>query len=147
MSEITAKVRKADGRISQCDIFQDITVVENIRLEGTEMEVKTITFPYVICLNQDCDLNSDKRDKDNNPGGNKNCRLLHLIVTPLFIFSSFLEGRHWGAIFDASPAIKSTKTEGKKIKNNEDPRYHYLHFNDESHFPDMVIDFKHFFTI
>ena len=33
------------------------------------------------------------------------------------------------------------------IVYNEDPRYHYLHFNEESKLPDMVIDFKHFFTI
>ena len=147
MSEITAKVKQPIDRISQCDIFHDITVVESMSLNGNEMEIRSISFPYVICLNQDCDLNSDKRDKDQNPDGNKNCRLLHLIVAPLFNFTSFLEGNHWGELFDQSPAIKENKTEGKKIKNNEDPRYHYLHFNEESKLPDMIIDFKHFFTI
>ena len=147
MSEITAKVRKPIDRISQCDIFQNITIVENIKLVGTEMEVKSITFPYVICLNQDCDLNSDKRDKEKNPVSNKNCRLLHLIVAPLFVFSSFIEGKHWGEIFDPSPAVNIKRTEGSKIMNNEDPRYHFLRFNEESKLPDMVIDFKHFFTI
>ena len=147
MSEITARVKQSLDRISQCDVFHDITIVENIKIQGDEMELKTITFPYVICLNQDCDLNSDKLDKDNNPKGNKNCRLLHLIVAPLFNFSSFIEGKHWGDIFDASPPINIKRTQGEKIRKNEDPRYHYLHFNDESKFPDMVIDFKHFFTI
>ena len=147
MSEITAKTRDPKGRISQCDIFHDVTVVENVKLEGAEMEIKRITFPYVICLNQDCDLNSDKRDKDNNPNGNKNCRLLHLIVAPLFVFDSFVEGTHWGEIFEPVQAINIKKTEGKKIMNNEDPRYHFLRFNVESKLPDMVIDFKHFFTI
>ena len=147
MNGITAKARAPIDRISQCDIFQDVTVIEDIKLEGTEMEIKRITFPYVICLNQDCDLNSDKRDKDNNPSGNKNCRLLHLIVAPLFVFDSFIEGTHWGEIFNPVPAINVKKTEGKKIMNNEDPRYHFLHFNVESKLPDMVIDFKHFFTI
>lgn len=47
-----------------------------------------------------------------------------------------------GALFD-----NPKRTEGFKIKNNDDPRYHYLHFNEESQMPDMVIDFKHFFTI
>lgn len=147
MSEITARARKPIDRISQGDIFQDITVIENVKVNGAEMELKTITFPYVICLNQDCDLNSDKREKDNNPNGNRNCRLLHLIVAPLFVFASFVEGNHWGDIFDPEPAINMKRTVGKKITNNEDPRYHYLHFNSESKMPDMVIDFKHFFTI
>jgi len=147
MSEITAKVRQPIDRISQCDIFHDITIVENLNVVGAEVELRTINFPYVICLNQDCDLNSDNRDKVRNPEGNKNCRLLHLIVAPLFVFDSFLEGTHWGDLFDPVASINIKKTEGKKIMNNEDPRYHYLHFNEESKLPDMVIDFKHFFTI
>lgn len=147
MSEITAKTRNPIARISQCDIFQDITVVENVRIEGAEVELKTITFPYVICLNQDSDLNNDNRDKVLNPDGNKNCRLLHLIVAPLFVFDSFIEGTHWGDLFDPTPAINIKRTEGKKIMNNEDPRYHFLHFDKESNLPEMVIDFKHFFTI
>ena len=147
MSEITAKTRKPIDRISQCDIFQDITVVESIRIDGAEVEMKTIAFPYVICLNQDCDLNSDKRDKTINPDANKNCRLLHLIVAPLFIFDSFIEGTHWGGLFDPTPSISIKRTEGQKIMNNENPRYHYLHFDEESKLPNMIIDFKHFFTV
>ena len=51
MSEITAKVKTPTGdRISQCDIFQDVEVVEEIKLTGATMELKTITFPYIICL-------------------------------------------------------------------------------------------------
>lgn len=147
MSEITAKVRLPRERISQCDIFKDIEVIENITLNGTEMELKTITFPYVICLNQDCDLLSDVRDKKNQPATNKNCRLLHLIVAPVFNFASFVEGTHWGDLFDPSNQIKVARTEGRKIMSNEDPRYHFLHFDDKSELPDMVIDFKHFFTV
>ena len=147
MSVITAKTKQPISRISQCDLFQDISIIENVKLVGNEMELKTITFPYLICLNQDCDLASDARDKENNNLTNKNCRLLHLIVAPVFNFVSFLEGTHWGEIFDASISINKNKTEGKKIINNEDPRYHYLHFNEESKLPDMIIDFKHFFTI
>lgn len=147
MSEITARVRQPQDRISQCDIFRDITIIEGVRQNGAEMILKTITFPYVICLNQDCDLLSDVRDKQLTPVSNKSCRLLHLVVAPLFVFSSFIEGTHWGEIFDQSPAINIRRTSGEKIMNNEDPRYHFLRFNPESKLPDMVIDFKHFFTI
>ena len=31
--------------------------------------------------------------------------------------------------------------------NNEDPRFHFLHFEDGFKLPDMVVDFKHFYTI
>lgn len=148
MSAITAKVRiPIEERISQCDIFQDIEIVEGLKLEGTTMELKTIMFPYVICLNQDCDLLSDYRDKNNPQGTNKNCRLLHIVVAPLFNSDSFKMGTHWGTLFDSSSVIKEKETKWKKIMDNEDPRYHFLRFDGKSQLPDMIIDFKHFFTI
>jgi len=148
MSEITAKVKNPiDDRISQCDIFQDVEIVEGLKLNGAIMELRTITFPYIICLNQDCDLLSDVRDKTSSKSTNKNCRLLHLAVAPLFNADSFKEGTHWGELFDVSDSVTEKSTQWRKIVNNEDPRYHFLRFNNESHLPDMVIDFKHFFTI
>lgn len=148
MSEITAKVRKPlNERISQCDIFQDVDIVEGLKLDGTIMELRTIMFPYIICLNQDCDLLSDFRDKMDPSGTNKNCRLLHLIVAPLFNSDCFRAGRHWGDLFDSSSVIKEKYTKWRKIMNNEDPRYHFLRFDEKSQLPDMIIDFKHFFTI
>ena len=72
-------------------------------------------------MNQDCDLNSDNRDKQKE-GSNKDCQLLHLIVAPLFNFDVFKQGEHWGDIFQTSQQYNPKKTDGKKIMNNEDPR-------------------------
>lgn len=147
MTQISARTSISQvNRICQCDMFHDIDIVEEIVENEQGIEVKRIHFPMVVCLNQDCDLNSDDRDK-HKEGVNNNCRLLHLIVAPVFNFDSFRTGSHWGKIFDPGKKYKKDGTEIKKIMNNEDPRYHYLHFDDESDLPDMVIDFKHFFTI
>lgn len=127
-------------------MFHDIDVVESIYNRGKNIEVKQIHFPMVICLNQDCDLNSDERDKEKE-GSNRNCRLLHLVVAPVFNFNSFLNGMHWGDIFDVEKKQRLTDTSTRKIMNNEDPRYHYLCFDNECGLPEMIVDFKHFFTV
>ena len=147
MTQISARtiVSQAD-RICQCDMFHDIDVVERIIENDMGIEVKKLHFPMVVCLNQDCDLNSDDRDKQKE-GVNNNCRLLHLIVAPVFNFDSFMTGSHWGDLFDPGKKFKKDGTEIGKIKNNDDPRYHYLHFDTDSGLPDMIIDFKHFFTV
>lgn len=147
MTQISARTKQTKGsRINQCDIFHDIDIVECIT-EGTEgVSVSCIRFPLMICLNQDCDLNSDERDKLKEDS-NKDCRLLHLIVAPLFNFDEFKDGQHWGDIFQTGQKYNPNKTDGKKIMNNEDPRFHFLHFEDGFELPDMVIDFKHFYTV
>lgn len=146
-TSISAKAKIQDNnRICQCDIFRDIEIVEKIEEVNEGVLITYIRFPLVICLNQDCDLNSDSRDKQND-NSNSNCRLLHLLVAPLFNFDSFVQGSHWGDIFQTSVQIKPQKTEGKKIINNENPRYHYLHFDEAVDLPDTIIDFKHIYTI
>ena len=64
MTQISAKIKKTEGnRINQCDIFHDIDIVECITEGADGVSVSYIRFPLMICLNQDCDLNSDERDK------------------------------------------------------------------------------------
>ena len=95
MIQISAKTRVSQNdRICQCDMFHDIDVVERIVEDDLGIEVKKLHFPMVVCLNQDCDLNSDDRDKQKEEVNN-NCRLLHLIVAPVFNFDSFMTGSHW----------------------------------------------------
>lgn len=137
------KVKKVPERISQGDIFEDIEVVENIIVENSEVIVKKLSFPYVVCLNQECDLESDYR-KSASPLCDSN--LLHLAIAPAFNFDQFISGNHWGAIFSQNPPQKRKDTNVKKIIDNELPRFHYLKFPDAD-MPELVIDFKHFFTI
>lgn len=145
--QVSARTKSiSEGRISQGDIFHDLEIVENVEETPFGARVHYLKFPLVVCLNQDCDLNSDDRDKQEE-GSNKNCRLLHLIVAPVFYLDTFKSGEHWGEVFQVGEKFKLDKTTGKKLINNEDPRYHFLHFPDNRPLPDLVIDFKHFFTI
>lgn len=144
---ITAKTKQLEQRISQCDIFHDIEVVEYIDEKPEGVEIHYLHLPLVIVLNQDCDLNSDDRDKHKD-NSNKDCRLLHIVVAPLFNIDDFKVGKHWGGIFDIGESYNPKKSLYQKLVNNEYPRFHYLEFDEDfKTLPNLVVDFKHFFTV
>ncbi len=137
------KAKKVPSRISQGDIFEDVKIIENIEIEKSKITVKEISFPYVVCLNQECDLENDFKNNNNKQCDNN---LLHIAIAPAFIFEQYLSGSHWGEIFTNNEPQKRKHSIIKKITDNEIPRYHYLFFPD-SGMPELIIDFKHFFTI
>lgn len=142
--KISAKKAKMKlERISQGDIFCDIEIIETVVVDKSVVTVKKISFPYVVCLNQECDLETDFRNKNNKLCDNN---LLHIAIAPAFIFEQFLNGTHWGDIFSSNNSQKRKDTTIKKIIDNEIPRYHYLKFPDGD-MPELIIDFKHFFSI
>lgn len=130
-----------EGRIMQGDIFHSIDVIEDVLVKPDgAILLKKITFPLVICLNQDCDLHTDFIHRAENKSGS----LLHLIVAPLFEISSFKDGSNWGDVMNVGDKLSSERI--KYIKKNNDPRYHYVVFP-EKDMPELIIDFKYFFTI
>lgn len=137
------KTKKIPERLSQGDIFQDIEILENIEVDKSIVTVQKISFPFVVCLNQECDLETDFRNNDQVLCDNN---LLHIAIAPAFIFEQFLSGTHCGEIFSNNKPQKRTDTTIRKIIDNEIPRYHYLNFPDKDT-PALIIDFKHFFTV
>lgn len=130
-------------RICQGDIFKDIEVIEHLEPFDSKLRVQKLWFPYVICLNQECDLESDfQLSAAKNSDGN----LLHLAIAPMFIFEQFLNGSHWGDIFTHNKPQRRGDTSINKITSNEIPRYHYIKFL-EPDMPEFIVDFKHFFTV
>lgn len=145
MDKITAKKSSILlNRICLGDVFKDVDVVENIELIGSEILIETINFPMVVCLNQECDLEQDFYEEDRK----KTKALMHLIVSPVFNFEDFMRNKHWGDIYNPSESL-SPKGKGKVeyIKDNEIPRYHFLKFDTKDNIPDLVVDFKSFFTV
>ena len=129
------------NRIHQGDIFSNVEIIESISMKDSDtLRLKKISFPLVVCLNQDCDLASDYSSHSNRGNGT----LLHLIVAPLFHLGSFRDGKQWGDILSVGDHQNSEKM--KRIKQNSEYRYHYLAFLDDS-LPELVVDFKYFFTI
>ena len=62
--QVSAKTKPLfENRICQGDIFHDLEIVENVEETAFGARVHYLRFPLVVCLTQDCDLNSDDRDK------------------------------------------------------------------------------------
>ena len=135
------KTSKSNLRICQGDIFTEIDIIESFDVKGSKIKIDRISFPYVVCLNQECDL-----ENDYNSPADKDSRLLHIAIAPAFNFEDFLSGNHWAGIFDLNTTSKRKDTKSKLIMDNEIPRFHYLNFA-ESNMPELIVDFKHFFTI
>lgn len=143
--KISARVpKKSPDRISQGDIFSNIEIIEGLEIKGNKLIVNKVCFPYVVCLNQECDLENDYNSAINQE--KKDCRLMHLAIAPAFNFEQFLSGKHWGELYDSNEGIKRSKSNGKAIIDNQNPRYHYLKFPEVDK-PELIVDFKHFFTV
>jgi len=142
--KISARKSKIiQNRICQGDIFANVEIIENISIKGSKIILDKLFFPYIICLNQECDL---ENDFNINPTELKDSRILHLAIAPAFNFEQFLIGEHWGKIFQTNSSSKRSDTKTKLIMDNEIPRYHYMKFPDKD-MPELIVDFKHFFTI
>ena len=140
--KISARVSKNKlERIAQGDIFSNIEIIENVDVVNNKLIINKIKFPYVVCLNQECDL-----ENDFNETNNKDRKLLHLAIAPAFNFEQYLSGTHWGGIFMPNAGCKRKDTATKAIIDNQNPRYHYLKFLEDDK-PELIVDFKHFFTI
>lgn len=153
------KVSKtSDGRLSQGDIYRNVHFIQDVIRELEIIEVKRILFPYVMVLTQDCDLQQDhgvraadetERDKESRQ---RTKRLLSVLVAPLYNADQFFEGSHLTELQAANrPLVMSslsrTNTEGKGILQNSNPRYHFLKFAEDVPLVDMVLDFKHYFSV
>jgi hypothetical protein len=142
--------KQESERICQGDIFKDVEFFERAVEQEGIIEISIINFPLVVVLTQDCDLEGDyvRRHAENQKDQNK-C-LLSVIVAPLYNFEHFTLGEHLSEINLTMMTFQKDKTPYKNIKDNQNPRYHYLEFprgSGISVIPITVIDFKHYFTV
>ena len=137
------------GRIRQGDIFPNVPYYESYTETNGEFELVVYDFPYVIVLTQDCDLQQNKtaREKaaDRSQFIENDKHLISVIVAPLYNSEHLFLGRHLDLLGIVSQAQNSKLK--KPITNNQNPRYHYMEFDDSVVVPNSVVDFKHYFTI
>lgn len=139
---------KADERLRQGEFYSDIDIIESFSDGKKSIFIDEINYPLCILLNQDCDLNSDFRSrttKEEDPKSNNDKDILWLVFAPVYVFAQFLQGDHLTEL-----GMKMSKLEDNtlisKILQNEIPRFHFLKFEAKEKLPEMIIDFKHFFT-
>jgi len=150
------------GRIFQGDILRDFEYPGwNLPRdsEDTKGELIELKIPYIVILTQDCDLESDSRNHDDFLGNDctsnepqeenkiSHDKFLHsILVCPAYPAKQLKKGSHLNGLGLRMQKINSN-TQWNNIKNNQNPRYHFLKKDIELQIPELIIDFKHYYTI
>lgn len=136
------------NRVCQGDIFRRIEMIEYIVEKGGSLEISKITFPLVVVLTQDCDLEQDHRVRwARPPKSSQDKCLISVLVAPLYNVEHVYSGEHLSQLGLTMEPINRNKTPGNFLRNNERPRFHYLSFPANFPIVDSVVDFKHYFGV
>ena len=133
-------------RIYQGDILRDVLLVEMHFTDetGGNYKVEEKKLPYIVVLTQDCDLEQDfiKRNKI----AEKHDKYMEsILVCPAYQAESFREGTHLEKFDLTMERWNSEKY--AQIKKQQNDRFHFLGGYQPFQVPDLVIDFKHYYTI
>jgi hypothetical protein len=136
-------------RIRQGDILTDYHFVEWRGLGFVDdipnkVSLRLRIFPYVVLLTQDCDLDLDsiyhrKNQKDQDKF------LQSILACPAYSADQFRKGTHLEEIGLQMAQINRERF--RTIKDNNDPRYHFLPESDSFGMSPAVVDFKHYYGI
>jgi hypothetical protein len=141
------KVRtEPDERVCQGDIFRDVEYIERVLEYEGILEVSRISFPFVIVLTQDCDLEQDHNFRIQSKQ-TQDKWLISVLVAPLYNAEHVFNGEQLLDIGIKSAPINKTETDGRLLKQNQKPRYHFLEFPNEIPIVPSIVDFKHYFSV
>ncbi len=133
----------------QGDIYNDVNLIQDITytltIEGEkEYIVNEIRYNYAVVMSQECDLEQDYKNRiENKEDHDKYIPMI--LMAPAYLAESLRNGDHLQGYGQKMQRINSREWE--KLKKNDNKRYHYLKADINMNVPELVIDFKHFFTI
>ena len=146
---------KPDLRICQGDLIRNVACIEDVVEQADTIEVKRIVFPLVVVLTQDCDLQQDDsnrlRPKGASTPTDHNTLILSVLVAPAYNATHFELGEHLSELglkmWEIPTKGGKGSTDQRILRQNKNPRYHYLQFDNDSKIVDSVVDFKHYFSV
>ena len=133
---------RLENRPCQGDIYRNLEYFEWYKEVEGNIEISTITFPLAVVLTQDCDL--EQHASLNRPQKNQDKLLISVLVAPMYNSELLVEGEHLRDLDRKSERIGGALQ--KSLKSNQRLRYHALEFPLIAALPDVVIDFKHYFS-
>lgn len=143
-SRVTEPYTRHDtSRICQGDILRDVTF---FIVRGDE--IIELFFEYMIVLSQDCDLEQGLKSLENRNVSEikQDNQFLHsILLVPAFLANKLREGEHLKEMGITQARINSSRW--KVIGVNNNPRYHSLKSYPALQVPDLVVDFKAFYTL
>ncbi len=134
-------------RISQGDILRDFSFV----VIDENRNTIEITFQYVVVLSQDCDLQQGSNFANAEVDKSNSCKkfnqfLPSVLFVPAFPSEIVRSGQHIQEIYKVV-SEKISSAPWKVVINNQNPRYHFLPANIENQIPELVLDFKAYYTL
>lgn len=133
-----------NDRVCQGSLIENFPV-EFKTVEDSQLIILRATFPYLIVLSQDCDLEQHHASFQNSERKDDGKILETFLVCPAYLSSEFKAGTHLNEL------NKNMEKWGgdlwKQIQNNLHPRFHFLKTKQEFGVPELVADFKHYYTI
>lgn len=139
-------LKKRDGvHIHQGDIFRDVCVVENIIENENAVTTEQKKLPYALVITQECDLQQDFNCRANSENKNQDKYLPSILLCPAYTAESHKRGDHLDGYGQKMEIFNSDRF--RQLKQNNLYRYHYLEGDIDLNVPELVIDFKHYFTI
>ncbi len=142
----TQYCKRENGRVYQGDILRDMLLLEMeyVDEEGSGYSIIEKKVPYIIVLTQDCDLEQDFNNRAQI--SEKHDKYIDsILVCPAYLAEEFRKGKHLEN-FGLSMEMWNSKRYDQ-IKKQNNYRYHYLEGYQPYQIPNLVIDFKHYYTI
>lgn len=151
-------------RIYQGDILRDLTLLSWDYVDG-EYDIRTLKLLYAVVMTQDCDLSRDYENRHdikeielNNHSSceqenktEKNKEIKHdkylptILVCPAYPAELLKEGSHLKGLGQTMERWGKDKYKDMKSQNNL--RFHYLEGNQNMQVAELIIDFKHYYTV
>jgi len=141
----SAYARHDLARLHQGDILRDLKIIERAEASSAGVEIAERQLPYCIVLTQDCDLEQDHGNRLNQNVESEDKYLQSVLLCPAYPAESLRQGTHLNDL-----KLRMMRFSSKPwglVKNNNNPRYHFLNSEIEIQVPELVLDFKHYFTI
>jgi len=112
-------------------------------------QVVEIQFPYVIVVSQDCDLNWAVKpsipEQEQKPIEHHQF-LPNVLLLPAFPSEHVRGGQHLVEVFNVMQK-KISSDSWKELKQNRNERYHFLDAAASIQVPELVLDFKLYYTV
>lgn len=143
-SNIKCRYVKIDkDRFCQGDILKDVNITLGLNDAASEsQDMNDFYLPYCVVMNQDCDLNWDFESRKGV--GDQDKSLPTILVCPAYLDEKYFAGAH---LEGRQMRVFSSEPKKKLLNNDENNRCHYLKGDSSFQVPNLVVDFKHFYTI
>jgi len=146
-SQINTKYIKRNypNRLCQGDILKnvEILIASDFDNDSKEYTRGFLTLQYCVLINQECDLLADynARVLSNSAEIKADKILPSILLLPAYHAEQFKQGIH------LPQREKWNSDQFKIIKQNNNSRFHYIEAFEDLQIPEMIIDFKHLYTI